>query len=170
MSEIVGDNSAILGDYTTKELLFIYAFIETFSVSEAGKKAGCNYVHMMKKPHVKKAIADAMQDRVERLQISADWVLLELVKLYEANLESIIKLKYDGKPCFDFRSAAPGLLACFQSLTISPGKFGTNIKVQIPDKLELLKMIGKHINVKAFEDKVMDNNITIIYDEQDKEA
>ena len=162
----------MFGDFTAKELEFIYVYLETFSLRRAGLRVGCDPSKMIKKERVQKAITQGMKDRVERLQISADWVLLQLIKLYETNISDIITVNpKSGKPHFDFTTADPEFMAAIESMDIKPTEWGTNIKVKIPGKLELLKIIGKHVDVNAFEEKMnLSGNITIVYDKQDEEA
>ena len=162
----------LFGEYTHKELLFIYAFLETFSVLKAEKLSDTGRTTMMKRPHIRKAIAQAMKDRVERLQISADWVLIQLIKLYEADISEVISVnKKSGKPYYDFNKASPEFMQAIESMDIKHTEWGANIKVKIPGKLELLKIIGKHIDVNAFEERMnLSGNITIVYDKQDAEA
>ena len=157
-------------DYTAQELIFIHAYIETFSLAKAAKAAGCGRKAMMRSTHIQKAIAQAMRDRIERLQIGPDWVLLELVKLYETNLQDVVKVT-NGQPHYDFSNVTPEFMAAVESLDIKPTEGGTHIKLKLPGKLELLKIIGKHVDVNAFEEKMnLSGNITIVYDNQDAEA
>ncbi len=162
----------LFGEYTHKDLLFIYAYIETFSIYKAAKKADCGASTMLKKEYIRKAIAQAMKDRVDRLQISADWVLLQLIKLYEADMSEVISVNpKSGKPYYDFKKASPEFMQAIESLDIKPTEWGANIKLKIPGKLELLKIIGKHIDVNAFEERMnLSGNVTIVYDKQDAEA
>jgi len=85
-----------------KESIFIYTYMQTFSLSAAARAARCCPKAMMAKGRVQKAIQRAMRDRIKKLKIDADWVLNELITMYHAaDMGDVLKFrKLGGHPLF----------------------------------------------------------------------
>ena len=60
--------------------------------SKAAREAGYASAHVFDKPHVRAAVAEAMQERAQRLMLGADFVLLELKKCYDTSV-SLVDMK-----------------------------------------------------------------------------
>jgi len=66
--------------------------------------------------------------------------------------------------------APPELLSIIESIQIKPGAYGFDVKITMPTKLEILKQIGKHVNVNAFKEGDMHTQAVVIHlDKQDIE-
>lgn len=156
-----------------REILFIYAYMKnSFSAKAAAKEIQCCPKLMMAKPHVQAAITKAIKERIKNAKIDSDWVLNELLNLYNTDLSYLFTVdSKTGRPYFDFSKAGPEVLERLESLQIKPGQWGTDLKVGLAGKLDLLNAIGKHVNVGAFKDKVEHSgNVTLNFDTQDSEA
>ncbi len=166
------------------EQVFVYSYLAGKNMKDsamaAGKpepSAGSWGARAVKKPHIAAAIAQEMEGRRKRLQIDADWVLMELKKIYDSSLAPFIDVPVDkeGKqyptPMFNFANVSPEQIAFLDSISISQGEFGPNIKITKAQKLKVLELIGKHVDVQAFKDKVeLDGNVVLHFDIQDSEA
>lgn len=77
---------------TDKQELFCREYIACeFNATEAAKRAGYKHPRQvgsenLAKPDIRARISELTADRVERLQIDADWVLQRAVELYQACL------------------------------------------------------------------------------------
>lgn len=130
--------------YTDKELLFCKAYIIDFNGTQAyisaGYKvknentAGVQANKMLRKPKIAEKINELKQDREEKLEVNAEWVLKEAIEIYKI---------------------AKGELPH----TTSYKKNGVSTKVDIHktnlrEACKALEIIGKHTSIKAFEKEI----------------
>ena len=80
--------------------------------------------------HVWDAVYSARANRCERLKIDADWLLESAVDLYRKCMQEVPVLDRKGKPTGIYRFEAS--VAC-----------------------NVLTVIGKHVDVKAFEERIV---------------
>lgn len=174
-----------------KERTFVLAYIKGFNATQAAVDAlevksrttAATYgSQMLKREDIKKAIAEQMEARAEKLKIDSEWVLKELLTLYNLSLGSLVNVgktridpttgeTYTTAPYIDFTKSTPEQLAMLDSIQISRNEWGPNIKITKSQKLRILELIGKHVNVQAFKDKIeLDTSITLNFDQQDSEA
>lgn len=109
------------------------------------------------KPHVYEAIAKAKEKRSERTDIDADWVLRRLANEAEADLVDILDDNGAIRPIKDWPKIwRQGLVAGIdvQENTIEGVKIGETVKVKLSDRIKRLELIGKHINVSAFAERL----------------
>lgn len=128
-----------------KQALFVVHYLadEKMNATNAALAAGysprnaAKYAHeLMQLPHVKAAIEAAMGERIERTQIDADYVLRQAVKLHERCMQEIRPFTdrsgeqvhdEDGHPLFVFNAQGA---------------------------VKALELVGKHVGVGAFRDKL----------------
>lgn len=141
---------------------FNHAWVHRAGYSrKTAKDIGCQN---LAKLNVAAEIQKAIDERRERLQIDADYVLTRAVALFETNMADFLVMPGDGRmPYFDLSQATPEQLAAIESLqldtTVDRGIDGNDVdvnkvKVTIPNKKQLLELIGKHIDVNAFKKTV----------------
>lgn len=108
-----------------------------------------------------------MDARNERTQIDADWVLKRLAQDATADVADLYDEFGGLKPVKDWPMAwRTGLVAGIDTVQERDGQdddgkpqYVTVRKVRLADRAKLLEMIGKHVNVAAFKDRI-DLNIT----------
>lgn len=147
------------GQLTNKQAAFVQEYLKDNNATQAAIRAGFaastadKQVYMwvgknrddcpVKYQHIWDAVQAAMAERQERLQIDADWILKELVKLYQIDIS---RLFVDGqlKPLDAMTDDERKLLSTYAS----------NTGLKLFDKTKLLEMIGQHIQVSAFKQNV----------------
>lgn len=167
-----------LDECTADEALFVWAYVKHRNKAAAARECGkpekwaSTYGRRLyNRPHVKRAIDEAVGLICLELKIDAIWVLRQLVELYEMDFEEIIKVNGVGEPEFDFSEATPEMLSALEQIDISPTKYGTKISVKLPSKHKLLETIGRHVDVNAFKEHIEHSGaVPVIWDEQDKEG
>ncbi len=131
-----------------------------YSATTAAKKAFSWVGNSRVKPHVFNAVQQAKAERTERVKMDSDAVLERLVRIMETSIGDFIKISEDGLPSYNFKNTTPEQIAAIGALQIdmveSAGDHSRTrkIKLTLPDKLKTLELIGKHVNVQAFKDKL----------------
>ena len=114
----------------SQEQLLVSLYLKCMNKAEAARDAGYASTTVFRKAEVKAAIADQLAIRAERLRIGADWVLAEAVKVYER---------------------------CMQVEKIVDNDSGQvkELKFDANNALKALALIGKHVDIKAFDEKAV---------------
>lgn len=145
---------------------FVYEYLINLSISEA-----CNEVEIhaatgtawMKDPAVQEAIARGMMIKARRKGIDANWVLDKLVAIVETSLDDFLVIPEFGAPYYDLSQATPDQRAMLESLQIDStvSQYDKHniqqvikTKLTLPSKIKALEMIGKHVDVQAFRERM----------------
>lgn len=124
---------------TDKQELFAREFIKDLNATQAAIRAGYSEktaraigCENLTKPDIQQRIAELNQERLERVQIDADYVLRQAVKLHERCMQEV-------EPLTDRRG---------EEITDEQGRtvYGFDAKGAVAS----LKLIGDHISVQAF--------------------
>ncbi|EPV6100122.1 terminase small subunit [Escherichia coli] len=131
------------------------------AASRAGYGAPDNAAsRMMKDPRVQKRIAELMSERNKRTRINADYVLLRLQEIDELDLADIMEDDLSLKPLSSWPKAWRQFLSGVKVAELFEGKgdkkkiIGVLKSIKWPDKLKNLELIGKHVDVNAFKERV----------------
>jgi len=112
--------------------------------------------NLLKKSHVSAHIAEMMQQRSTRTQITADNVLRELAKLGFSNMEDFMVVGSDGFPRIDLSSLDRDKSAAISELTVDTyneavgeGEFREvkKVKMKVADKKSALELLGRHLGI-----------------------
>ena len=112
------------------------------------------------KPHIQERIADLMAERNARNQVDADYVLRRLVEIDQMDVLDIMKDDMSLKPVSDWPASWRRYLSGFDVAEMFEGRgderemVGLLKKIKWPDKVKNLELLGKHVTVQAFKDKV----------------
>ncbi|HGN8864877.1 TPA: terminase small subunit [Klebsiella michiganensis] len=128
-----------------------------FSPKSAHVKAST----MMRDERIQKRIAELMEERNKRLRVSADYVLLRLVEIDQMDVIDILDDDGGLKPVSQWPKVWRTSLSAMDINRIRmAGKDGdddiesTLQKVKWPDKVKNLELIGKHVDVNAFKERL----------------
>ncbi|HBE9081416.1 terminase small subunit [Serratia fonticola] len=124
---------------------------------------------LMKDPDIQTRIAELMKHRNKRTKIGADYVLKRLVEIDQMDVLDILSDDGGLKPISEWPKVWRISLSAMDINRIRmAGKDGdesiesTLQKVKWPDKVKNLELIGKHVDVQAFKDRVELNvNVTL---------
>ncbi|EEU9533612.1 terminase small subunit [Escherichia coli] len=146
-----------------------------FSPNTAAAKASV----MMRDERIQKRIAELMEQRNKRLRVSADYVLNRLVEIDQMDVLDILNDDGGMKPIAEWPKVWRTSLSAMDIATIKTtqaslqkdnGEADLSVedvehilkKVKWPDKVKNLELIGKHVDVNAFKERVDVNvNFTI---------
>ena len=146
-----------------------------YSPTTAAKFASQN----MRDVRIQKRIAELMEERNKRLRVSADYVLLRLVEIDQMDVLDILNDDGGMKPIAEWPKVWRTSLSAMDIATIKTtqaslskenGEADLSVeevehilkKVKWPDKVKNLELIGKHVDVMAFKERLDVNvNVTI---------
>lgn len=135
-----------------------------FSPNTAAVKASV----MMRDERIQKRIAELMEERNKRLRVSADYVLLRLVEIDQMDVIDILNDDMSIKPVSEWPKVWRQYLTGFELADMFEGRgdekelVGILKKIKWPDKVKNLELIGKHVDVNAFKERLDVNvNVTI---------
>lgn len=126
-----------------------------FSPNTAAAKASV----MMRDERIQKRIAELMEERNKRLRVSADYVLQRLVEIDQMDVLDILQDDGGLRPISQWpkiwRTTLSGLdisttITNFDETTVE----NMLKKIKWPDKVKNLELIGKHVDVNAFKERV----------------
>ncbi|HBC2887408.1 TPA: terminase small subunit [Citrobacter freundii] len=140
-----------------------------FSPNTAAVKASV----MMRDERIQKRIAELMEERNKRLRVSADYVLLRLVEIDQMDVIDILNDDGTLKPIREWPKIWRTTLSGFDLSSTIMNMNETSIetilkKIKWPDKVKNLELIGKHVDVNAFKERLEVSGTVTIADRMAK--
>ncbi len=126
-----------------------------FSPNTAHVKASV----MMRDERIQKRIAELMEERNKRNRVSADYVLMRLVEIDQMDVLDILNDDGSLKPIRDWpkiwRTTLSGFDLSSTIMNMNEDSIETILKkIKWPDKVKNLELIGKHVDVNAFKERL----------------
>lgn len=114
------------------------------------------------KRHVLDEIRKRQRERSEETKIDANWLLTRLAKIAEFNIRKFLVITDEGDAYYDFSSATDDDWYCIGEYTADQISKGSGddryevdrVKVKQLDRMKAFELIGRHVDVKAFTDKI----------------
>ena len=117
------------------------------------------------KPQITQLINEQLQKVSDMAVIDAAWVLKRAAMLADFNINKFLKVDDNGVGCYNFKDATEEDWYCiaeYSSDLIAGGDIPVDrVKIKTVDKLKALEMVGKHIEVQAFKEKI-DHNVQAV--------
>ena len=149
-----------MANLTPKQQRFVEEYLIDLNATQAyiragfsSKLANTNAVKLLQNTTIAKAIAEAQAKREERTQIDSDYVLKRLVEIDQMDVLDIMDENLNMKPLKEWPKIWRQYINNIESIELSDGE-GWLKKIKWPDKVKNLELIGKHVSVGAFKDKV----------------
>ncbi|MCT9255024.1 terminase small subunit [Acinetobacter baumannii] len=149
-----------MANLTPKQQRFVEEYLIDLNATQAAIRAGYSEksaqeigAENLSKPMVAKAIQEALQERKERVQIDADYVLKRLVEIDQMDVLDIMDDQMKILPLRDWPKIWRQYISNIENLELTDAD-GVFKKIKWPDKVKNLELLGKHISVGAFKDKV----------------
>lgn len=145
--------------------IFVMEYLKDFKPYKAAERcglsgsAGSGYLSQVE---VQEAISEQMEERMERTQIDADWVLIQLARMWDADLGDIMDSNGAIKPVHEWPEIWRKICSGFKSreefgedpVSGAKAMIGYIKEIKHIDKLAVIKSIGQHTNVKAFTERI----------------
>lgn len=149
---------------TDKQEMFCREYLIDLNATQAAIRAGYSektakeigYEHLTK-PHIQKRLSELKDDRNERVSVGADYVLDRLMQIDQLDVADILDGNGDLLPVREWSKAWRTSVNAIEVIQMSKGDMDIETflkKVKLPDKLKNLELLGKHVDIQAFKDKV----------------
>lgn len=136
-------------ELTEKQEAFCREFMKDLNATQAAKRAGYSDKtaysigqENLNKPEIQNRLSELKGERNERLQIDADWVLKQAVKVHQRCMQAEPVLDRGGNQVM-VEDANGNLVAAY--------------KFEHAGANKALELIGKHVSVGAFKENVSVN-------------
>jgi len=164
---------------TDKQQRFVEEYLRDLNATQAAIRAGYSAktadsqaVQLLRKTQVQEAIAAGKRERSEKTAIDATYVLNRLVEIDQMDVLDILDDDGHMRPVSQWpkvwRTTLSGLDINRLS-SIGKGEDAVESvlqKIKWPDKVKNLELIGKHVEVQAFKDKVeQSGSLTLKHEE-----
>jgi phage terminase small subunit len=156
---------------THRQAAFVREYLIDLNATKAAGRAGFSTRghhkgadianELMNRPAVRAAIEQALAERAERTRIDADWLLMRLADEAEADIADLYDDAGNIKPVREWPAVwRKGLVAGFEVEELFEGRgedrkhIGRLRKVRLADRTKIKELIGRHVNIGAFKDRV----------------
>lgn len=149
---------------TPKQAAFVAEYLVDLNASAAARRAGYSERtadaigrENLGKPTVAAAVRAAMQARQQRTEVNADWVLKRLAQLADADLADLYGADGGLLPVDQWPEVwRRGLVAGIETIEerVDGVVVGQLRKVKLADRVKLLELLGRHVDVGAFRERV----------------
>lgn len=149
---------------TPKKQRFADEFIKDLNATAAAQRAGYSIrtakqqgSRLLTDVDVQAAITQAQAQRSQRTQIDSDWVLKRLAAMADADLADLHRADGSLRPVSEWPEVwRRGLVAGLEAdeNRIDGGLTVVTRKVKLADRLKALELIGRHVDVGAWREKV----------------
>jgi phage terminase small subunit len=145
-------------DLNPLQRLFCIEYLKDLNATDAAIRAGYSArsaatqaCRLLKNPVVVKYIAKMQREVEEAVKIDAQYVLTRLAEQTEADFADIFDKNGDIKDMKDWPKIwRQGLVSGFERCPLTKKL----IKIRISDRTKILELLGKHVKIKAFSDKI----------------
>lgn len=161
---------------TAKQSRFVDEYLLDLNATQAAIRAGYSGEtadkqgpRLLAHPEVKGAIDAAMAARSEETKIDAAWVLKRLAIEAEADMADIYFENGALKPVHEWPKIwRQGLVAGVEHVEVKDAEGNATgdvvVKIKISDRVRRLELIGKHVNVQAFQENVAVSGVEALAD------
>jgi phage terminase small subunit len=155
-------------ELTPKQQRFVEEYLLDLNATQAAIRAGysaktanAQAARLLANVKVKAAIVEAKKDRSEKTGIDAAWLLTRLADEATADINDLYAEDGSLKPINEWPKVwRTGLVAGIETVqeyeTVDGEKrsIGVVKKIKLADRTRIKELIGKHVDVQAFKDKV----------------
>jgi len=149
-----------MANLTPKQQRFVEEYLIDLNATQAAIRAGYSEktaaaigAENLIKPNIQEAIQAAQAKRAERTQIDAEYVLRRLVEIDQMDVLDIMDDNGNVKPIKDWPKIWRQYISNIETISLED-EAGWLKKIKWPDKVKNLELLGRHVSVGAFKDKV----------------
>ena len=152
-----------MANLTPKQQRFVEEYLIDLNATQAYIRAGYAVKNdetasvmasrLLGNDKVQTIIQEALKARQERTKIDADYVLKRLVEIDQMDVLDIMGDDGNVKPLRDWPKIWRQYISNIETISMDDGE-GWLKKIKWPDKVKSLELLGRHVSVGAFKDKV----------------
>ncbi|HGJ5865897.1 terminase small subunit [Arsenophonus nasoniae] len=147
---------------TNKQEAFCREYLIDLNANQAAIRAGYSEktakdiaCQNLAKLNIQKRIQTLMEERKNRIEVNADYVLKRLVEIDQMDVLDILTDSGDLRPIKDWPKVWRTTLSGLDIAAIRvDGAEALLKKIKWPDKVKNLESLGKHVSVQAFREQV----------------
>lgn len=143
-----------------RQELFCYEYLKDFNARQAAIRSGYSErsatvagSRNLGHPAVAAKLRELMSDRKARLETSADYVLRRFLEIDRLDVADILDAEGNVLPIEQWTEDWRRSIAAIDIQELKSDRAVVK-KIKLPDKLKNLELIGKHIDVSAFRDRL----------------
>lgn len=161
--KLTQEQAALADGLNGRQKLFVFglmsgktqrqAYYDAGGTAKTDQTADACASEILSKPKVK-AFYDSLMDKAaEEAQVDAAYVLKRLFEIDQMDVLDIMDENLNMKPLKEWPKIWRQYISNLENLELSDGE-GWLKKIKWPDKVKNLELIGKHVSVGAFKDKI----------------
>lgn len=148
---------------TPKQEMFCREFLIDLNGTQAAIRAGYSAktanriaTEILSKPEIKRRIEELKQQRQEVIGVDASYVLQRLIDIDQMDARDILNDDGSVKPIYDWPDVWRQSISGVDLMEISNSEnvAATLKKIKWPDKIKNLELLGRHVSVAAFKDRL----------------
>jgi len=151
-----------MAELNQRQEMFCREYIKDLNGTQAAIRAGYSprtadrmAYELLKKPEIQAFVLQSKAERVEEVKVDANYVLKRLIEIDEMDVADILDDGGDFLPIRKWPKVWRTTLSGLDIAIINSGDTETILKkIKWPDKVKNLELLGKHIGVGAFTEKV----------------
>ena len=151
-----------MAELNQRQEMFCREYIKDLNGTQAAIRAGYSprtadrmAYELLKKPEIQAFVLQSKAERVEEVKVDANYVLKRLIEIDEMDVADILDDGGDFLPIRSWPKTWRTTLSGLDIAIINSGDTETILKkIKWPDKVKNLELLGKHIGVGAFSEKV----------------
>ena len=149
-----------MANLTPKQQRFVEEYLIDLNATQSAIRAGYSEKtaneqgsRLLANVSISEAIAEAQNKRTEQTQIDAAYVLKRLVEIDQMDVLDIMDDQMKILPLRDWPKIWRQYISNIENLELTDAD-GVFKKIKWPDKVKNLELLGKHVSVGAFKDKI----------------
>ena len=153
---------------TPKQEMLCQEYLIDLNATQAAIRAGYSEdtasviaCENLRKPNIESRINELKMERLKRLNVNQDYVLMRLIEIDQLDVLDILNDDGSCKPIKEWpkvwRQFISGIdLSELKEISGSEEKIIGSVlkKIKWPDKVKNIELIGKHVDVGAFKDRL----------------
>ncbi len=160
-----GKKKSALRPLTRKERLFVSEYLKDGNGSQAAIRAGYSVngartraSELLTRSNIRDALLEAGERVREKVEIDAAWMLKRLALISEAKLADLYAEDGTLKPVAEWPDIWQQGLVAGVDVVEERGRDGESLaivrKVKLADRVRVLELIGKHVDVGAWRERM----------------
>lgn len=150
-----------MANLTPKQQRFVEEYLIDLNATQAAIRSGYSErtaneqgARLLVNVSVQQAIQEQQSKRSERVQVDADYVLKRLIEIDQMDVLDIMDDQMKIRPVNEWPKVWRQYVTNLENLELSDGE-GCFKKIKWPDKVKNLELLGRHVSVGAFKDKIV---------------